>query len=134
MPRLMFTIEVGAAAKKAAAGMRRARFDQLSERPRADEVEERQRIHYAPPLRFAPARPLLDGGKDAIGRHRQIVKAQSRGIGDGVGQRRQERRQRALAGLLGAEWPVRVDAFDDADLDRRRVPGSSARGNRACWR
>src|SRR5262249_56986313 len=35
--------------------------------------------------------------------------------------RRQERRERALARLLGAERTVRIVALDDAYLDRRRI-------------
>ena len=65
--------------------------------------------------------PLLDRREHAVGRHRQIVEAHAGRIGDGVGQRRQERRERALARLLGAERPVRIVALDDADLDRRRI-------------
>ena len=116
--------------------MGRARRDQLVERSRADEIELRQRVHQAPPLWLAAsiARALLQRGKDAIGRHRQIVEAQPGGVGDGIGERRQERGERAFAGFLGAERPVRIVALDDADFDRRRILRSSARDNRACWR
>ena len=67
----------------------------------------------------APA--LLDRREHAVGRHRQVVEAHADGVGDGVGQRRQERRERAFARLLGAERPVRIVALDDADFDRRRI-------------
>src|SRR5262249_17332826 len=72
-------------------------------------------------LCLAIARAFLERGKDAIRRHWQIVEPQPDRIGDSIGQRRQERRERAFAGFLGAERPVRIDAFDDTNLDRRRI-------------
>ena len=66
-------------------------------------------------------RSLLDRLEHAVGRHRQIVEADADGVGDGVGQRRQEGGERAFARLLGAERPVRIVALDDADFDRRRI-------------
>src|SRR5260221_2818758 len=71
------------------------------------------------PIAGAPA--LLQRREHAVGRDRQFVEAHPDGVGDGIGQRRQERRERALARLLGAERAVRIVAFDDADLDRRRI-------------
>src|SRR6202030_3011834 len=67
------------------------------------------------------AAALLDRRKHPVGGDRQIVEADADGVGDRVGQRRQEGRERALAGFLGAERAVRIDALDDADLDRWRV-------------
>ena len=67
------------------------------------------------------APPLLDRLEHAVGRHRQIVEADADGVGDGIGERGQEGRERAFARLLGAEGAVRVVAFDDADFDRRGI-------------
>ena len=113
-----------------------ARFQHVGQRGRPDAAANSEIASIRrPPLRLRGPGPLalLDGREHAVGRHGQIVEAQPGGIGDGIGQRRQERRQRAFARLLGAERPVRVVALDDADLDRRRSPGWSARGSRACW-
>src|ERR1035437_8626561 len=68
------------------------------------------------------APPLLNRLEHAVGRHRQIVEADADGVGDGIGQRRQERGERAFARLLGAEGAVWVHALDDADFDRRGIP------------
>src|ERR1043166_56685 len=70
---------------------------------------------------FCPA-ALLDRLEYAVGRHRQIVEPYADGVGEGIGERGQERGERALAGFLGAERTMRIVALDDADLDRRRVP------------
>src|SRR5512144_1819758 len=75
----------------------------------------------APALLLRRAPPFLDCLEDAVGRHRQVVEADADRIGDGVGQRRQEGGKRAFARFLGAERPMRVDAFDNADLDRRGI-------------
>src|SRR5262249_5914917 len=70
---------------------------------------------------FLRALALFDRLKNAIRRHRQIVEPDPDRVGDGVGQRRQERRKRALARFLGAEGPVRIVAFDNPNLDGRRI-------------
>ena len=73
--------EIGAAADQPAVAMRGARGDQFTKRPRPDQVELRQRVHYAPPfcLRVAlRSRALFQRRKNAIRRHRQIVEAQAR--------------------------------------------------------
>src|SRR5438105_3168020 len=70
---------------------------------------------------IARAAAFLQRGEYAVGRHRQYVEPHADGVGDGVGQRRQKRRERALPRLLGAERTVRIVALDNADLDRRRV-------------
>src|SRR5262249_58104053 len=69
------------------------------------------------PIARAPA--LLQRREHAVGRDRQFVEAHPDGVGDGIGQRRQERRERTLARLLGPERAVRIVPFADADLDRR---------------
>ena len=67
------------------------------------------------------AAALLDRLEHAVGRHRQVVEPDADGVGDRVGERRQEGGERAFARLLRAERAMRVVALDDADLDRRRV-------------
>ena len=84
-----------------------------------------QRLHQAPPLRLAPSRARAARFSIAANTRSGVtgrsLKRMPGGVGDGVGERRQEGGERALARLLGAERPVRVVALDDADLDRRRV-------------
>src|SRR5262245_25827280 len=72
-------------------------------------------------IAIARAPAPLQRREHAVGRDRQFVEAHPDGVGDGIGQRQQERRERALARLLGAERTMRIVALDDADLDRRRI-------------
>src|SRR4029079_16719795 len=72
-----------------------------------------------PALFLKRAAPPLNRLENAVGRHRQVVEADADRIGDGVGERGQERRERAFTRFLGAERAVRIVALDDPNLDRR---------------
>src|SRR5262249_8819970 len=62
-----------------------------------------------------------DGRIDAVRRDRQIIETQARGIGDGIGEGRQEGGKGTLARLLGPEWSVRVVTLHDPDGDWRGI-------------
>src|SRR5262245_56332919 len=72
-------------------------------------------------LPVALSLPLLHRLKYTIGRHWQIVEADTDRVGDRIGESRQECRKRAFARFLRTERAMRVIALDDADFDRRGI-------------